>query len=325
MTGVFLAPTMNIWTSELLISDLFHQTSQIWRFKALEAQLRDSCQIDIEDLIDVDPRLASLPEVYQEFRHAIRGPNLDFDRIERIILNDADLTVRLLKIINSSFYSFSSKINTIAQAIAVIGTEQLSYLVLSTVVMDKFRGIPESVINMNSFWRHSIACGLVSKKLADYKRELNSEKHFMFGMLHDIGRLVMCMSIPNRNWEVFIRSNSDNKAVHLMEAAELGFDHAQLGAALLRKWGLPEVYLEVVEFHHNPSQALLFPVEVAHCHLADIIANALKLGCSGESEIIPKLNEDAWDMAGPPQNINMGAIKDEVADIFEETVSVFLS
>lgn len=247
----------------------------------MDVQLRDSCQIDIEDLIEVDPRLASLPEVYQEFRHAIRGPNLDFDRIEQIILKDADLTVRLLKIINSSFYSLSSKIDTIAQAIGVIGTEQLSYLVLSTVVMDKFRGIPESVINMNSFWRHSIACGLVSKKLADYKRELNSEKHFMFGMLHDIGRLVMCMSIPNRNWEVFIRSNSDKKAVHLIEAA--------------------------------------------HCHLADIIANALKLGCSGESEIIPKLDEGAWDMAGPPQNINMAVIKDEVENIFEETASVFLS
>ena len=70
-----------------------------------------------------------------------------------------------------------------------------------------------------------------------------------------------------------------------------GGDHAQLGAALLRKQ-------EVVEFHHS----LLFPVEVAHCHLIDISANALKLGCSGE-------DEGAWDMARPAHNINMAAIK----------------
>jgi HD-like signal output (HDOD) protein len=65
--------------------------------------------------------------------------------------------------------------------------------------MDKFSGIFGSVMNMHSFWRYSIGCGLVSKKLVDYKKELNSEKHFMFGMLHDIGRLIMCMHIPNRN------------------------------------------------------------------------------------------------------------------------------
>ena len=62
-----------------------------------------------------------------------------------------------------------------------------------------------------------------------------------------------------------------------------GGDHAQLSAALLRKWDLPEVYQEVVEFHHNPSKAILFPIEVDHFHLVDIITNELKLGCSEES------------------------------------------
>jgi hypothetical protein len=65
----------------------------------------------------------------------------------------------------------------------VIGTEQFRYLVLSISLIDEFRGIPEDVMNMNSYWRHSIACGLVSKKLAGYKEDLNKEKHFMFGML----------------------------------------------------------------------------------------------------------------------------------------------
>mgnify|MGYP006447800873 FL=1 len=60
----------------------------------------------------------------------------------------------------------------------------------------------------------------------------------MFGMFHDIGRLIMCINIPNRNWEVFVRSNSDNREVHLTEEKELGFDHDQLGGVLLRKWDL---------------------------------------------------------------------------------------
>ena len=115
-------------------------------------------------MIKVDPRLASLSEVYYEFRSAVQTPNIDLERVEQIILKDTELKVRLLKIVNSAFYSFSSKVKTISQAISLIGTEQFSYLVLSISIIDKFRGIPEDVMNMNSYWRHSIACGLVSKK-----------------------------------------------------------------------------------------------------------------------------------------------------------------
>jgi hypothetical protein len=81
----------------------------------------------------------------------------------------------------------------------------------------------------------------------------------------------------------------------------------------------------VVEFHHNPSKALLFTVEVAHCHFEDIIANALKLGCSGESEITLEIDECDWNMAHPPHNINIVTIKNEDESIFEEMASVFLS
>lgn len=284
-----------------------------------------ACHADIEELIQDDSGLASLPGVYYEFRRAVEAPDLDFDEIERVILKDISLTARLMKIVNSPFYSFSSQIETISHAASVIGTEQLSYLVLSTVIMDKFKGIPENIIDMNSFWRHSIACGLVSKKLAEYKGEPNSERHFICGLLHDIGRLVMCVNMPNRSWEIFLRSKMDSIPVHLMEAQELGFDHAQLGGALLRKWNLPQVYQEVAEFHHDPNNAFLFPYEAAHCHLADSVANTLKLGCSGESAIIPKLEVRAWAKVGLPQNISMADIMDEIKEVYEETAGAFLS
>jgi putative nucleotidyltransferase with HDIG domain len=280
---------------------------------------------DIKELIEGDPKLASLPQVYYEFRKAVEDPGIAFEEVGQIILKDPTLTVRLLKIVNSAFYSFSSKIETISHASSVIGTEQLSYLILSTVVMDKFRGIPEHVMNMNSFWRHSIACGLVAKKLAEYKGEPNSEKHFIASMLHDIGRLAMCQRIPNRTWEVLVRSNFENKPLHLTESEELGFDHAQVGGALLREWNLPLVYQEVAEYHHNPVLAPKFSYEASLCHLSDIIVNTLKLGCSGESFIVPELEKQAWAEVKLPKKISMAVIKDEIEETFEETVRVFVN
>ena len=93
----------------------------------------------------------------------------------------------------------------------------------------------------------------------------------------------------------------------------------------MRKRDLPEVYQRVVEFHHSLIKALLFPVELALCHLVDIIANALKLVFSGESDVIPKIDEGAWDRACPHHNINTAAIKNKVEDIFQEMARVFLS
>ena len=284
-----------------------------------------SSNADIEEIIQFDSGLASFPDVYYEFRRVIKKPDLDFDELERVILKDTNLTAHLLKIVNSAFYSFSSKIETISHATSIIGTEQLGYLVLSTVVMDKFKGIPQDVININSFWRHSIACGMVSKKLAEYKGEMNTERHFIFGLLHDVGRLVMCLKMPNRNWEILVRSDTECKPVHLVEMEELGFDHAQLGGVLLKKWNLPLIYQDVVKHHHNPNEASSFPYEAANCHLADIIANTLELGCSGESKIVPRLEEQAWIKACPPKDINMEIIRDEIEESFDETASAFLS
>lgn len=283
------------------------------------------CKSEIQDLVQDDLKLASLAGVYYELERATKDPNSAFEEIEQIILKDPSLTTRLLKIVNSAFYGFSSKVETISHAVSVIGTEQLSNLVLSTVVMDKFQGIPDDILNMNLFWQHSIACGLVCKKLAEYRGEPNLEKYFIAGLLHDIGRLVLCLKIPHRNWAILIRSDHDNSVLHLAETQELGFDHAQLGGALLKQWNLPEVYQEVVQYHHNPGKAPQFPDEVAHCHLADIIANTLKLGCSGESSIVPKLDEQAWARARPPKNISLSVIKDETEKIFEETARAFLS
>ncbi|MBT5375325.1 MAG: HDOD domain-containing protein [Nitrospinaceae bacterium] len=281
-------------------------------------------RIELMELVENNPTLATLPGVYSEFREAVEDPDLVFERVEKVVLKDPQLTARLLRIVNSAFYNFSQKIETISHAVSVVGTEQLSYLVLSTGVMDKFKGIPDTVLNMESYWRHSIACGLIAKKLAVYNGELNAERFFITGLLHDIGRLVMCLQIPHRNWEFLIRSRSENKAVHLIEMNELGFDHAQLGGALLREWNLPPIYQEVTEYHHNPDDAPLFQFEASLCHVSDIIANTLQLGCSGESINVPELKEKAWANVQLTKEVSLENIKADIDVILEEMVQVFL-
>jgi HD-like signal output (HDOD) protein len=170
--------------------------------------------VEIQELFEGEVEIPTLPEVYYDFKEAMENPDGSFDEISEIISIDTGLSLRLLKIVNSAFYSFPSQIETISHAISVIGLEQLNNLVLSTVVMDRFKNIPESVINMESFWKHSIACGLATRTIATLRKEVNTERFFVAGMLHDIGRLVLAMSAPFSILSVFMRYKAEEISLH---------------------------------------------------------------------------------------------------------------
>jgi len=129
----------------------------------------------------------------------------------------------------------------------------LSDLILSTVVLDKFKSIPDSVINMESFWQHSIACCLIARELASYNENLEPEKFFVAGMLHDIGQIILCTKLPELTLKILLDNHTEPKPLHITEFHELGFDHTELGGKLLKKWNLSEFHVETTAFHHNPK------------------------------------------------------------------------
>ncbi|NHW78178.1 HDOD domain-containing protein, partial [Escherichia coli] len=83
-----------------------------------------------------------------------------------IISADPSLAVRLLRIANSPFYGLSSKVETIIHALGIVGIEQLTELALATIMVKEFEGIEKDLVNMQSFWMHSIGCGLAARAIA---------------------------------------------------------------------------------------------------------------------------------------------------------------
>ena len=122
--------------------------------------------MDILTLLDDDSSLVSFPSVYTQFQEAMADENTSFSEIGDIIVYDAALSARLLRIVNSAYYGFPQKIETISHTICLIGTRQLSDMMLFTIVIDKFKSIPKSMTNMESLWQHFIACGLIAWELA---------------------------------------------------------------------------------------------------------------------------------------------------------------
>lgn len=258
--------------------------------------------LDPRDLLKGYLEVSSLPMIYYKIDEVVSRQNTSMADIGKIVGQDPGLTVRLLRLVNSAFYSFPSKVETITQALVVIGTRQLRELVLATSIVNLFQGIPKDLVSMESFWRHSIACGLTARMIAAYRHEANIERFLIAGMVHDIGRLIMYKKIGDLSRSALMRSRACGAPLFWAEKEVIGFDHCQMGRMLLQSWSLPQSLEEAAAFHHHPSLANCYPVEAAVVHIADIVANALQWGTSG-AHCAPPLETVAWDLIGLPASV----------------------
>ena len=279
--------------------------------------------IDIQDLISKNEPLASLPNTFYKLREVVADPDCDFDDIAEVISVDPSLTLRLLKIVNSAFYGFCGEIETISHALAVVGTGQLMQLVLATTVVEQFKGIPKDLMDMKRFWKHSVACGLSARAIHQARGEHDGESIFVAGLLHDIGRLVMCLKVPDQLKLVIDFAGKSGDRWHKAEAKYFGFDHGAVGGALLRAWNLPKKLQEAVAHHHFPTSADNFPQEAAVVHLADRISHQIISGPDHDMEEYA-YEKSAWDAVQLSEDLHLQQIIEQAEAQFEEVSQIFL-
>jgi HD-like signal output (HDOD) protein len=256
---------------------------------------------DLFSLADGDVTLASLPNIFTEISRVIGDPHSSAIHVANVISSDPNLSAKLLKVVNSAFYSFPSKIDTISRAVMIVGSKQLSTLALGTSVVNIFQNIPADLVDMKSFWKHSIACGISARMIAGYKNVSHTERLFVEGLLHDIGRLLIYKHLAREGREILLHAQRTNCLLRSAELEILGFDHTQIGGMLLKKWKLPLMLEQAVGNHHQPSQSQ-YPLEATIVYIADILINALRIGTSGE-RLVPPIMPEVWTELGLPMEI----------------------
>jgi len=258
--------------------------------------MRPDMESEIKEL--VDDFIGSPPVVYYQLQRAVDqsygDKDISFQNFADIIRVDPGMTGRLLRLVNSSFYGFESRVESLEHALSIVGLEQLIQLALATEVMSTFKGISRDLINMESFWKHSIAVGLAARIMASHMNAAPVESFYLAGMLHDIGSLILFKSMPERMSGILFQCKTQEKNLFDLERRTLGFDHAQVGGELLRGWQLPVRILEAVYFHHQPGRAKQYPLEAAVIHVGDILAYDMKIGNSGEG-LVPALDTNILD------------------------------
>lgn len=279
----------------------------------------------IDALVSGIPSLGSYAGVLEELETALNDPSSTLGTVGEIIEKDPDLTARLLKLGNSSFFGFTSRIETVSETISLIGIQQVQDLISVATVVKVFDGVPSDLVNMESFWKHSLACGIAARTLALARRVPKPEKFFVGGLLHDVGRLVLYSRAPVEAREVFriCQGSGTGLLLREAEAQALHFDHTEIGEALLRAWNYPANLTHAVRFHHHPISAGAFQLEASIIHVADALVNAMQLGSSGERRV-PPVNLRAWERLALPLDALESTVEKVDAQI-HEVEQAFLS
>ena len=215
--------------------------------------MEDVAAIDVEELVREVSDLAALPTAYVRIRELVADPDSSMADVAQVITNDPALTTRILRIANSAYMGLVTKVDTIQRAVQVLGMNQVHHLALATSAIGALNKIQNPVLDMLDFWRRSIYAAVFARIVAEDVGFKPAERLFVCGLLHDIGHLVLAARLPKVLQPLMEQALLTQRPLHALERELLGFDYADVGAALMRRWQLPDALLAPVALHTRPS------------------------------------------------------------------------
>jgi len=244
-------------------------------------------------------KLASFPEVAFRVDEVLADDKSSASDIGALIEPDPALSAALLRIANSAAYGFYGPVDSVETAVRVVGSREVRDLTYAISATETFKGVPNELVTVEDFWRHSLYCGVAAQYLAKSARVCHGTSLFTAGLLHDIGQLVMFNQCPDLSKEALLRSLDleDGRATWLAEREVFGFDHMAVGAELANCWNFPDALCEAIAWHHTPFQSNT-PSDVATVvHVANSIAVLAELD-SDNLDDAPAINERATEKLG---------------------------
>ncbi len=256
-----------------------------------------------------DIKLPEVPTIVIKLNTLMEDPHASSNDVAQIVSSSPSLSAIMLRIVNSAAFGLTTKVDSIARAVSLLGTRQISSLAVAISVMQAFGSIPGNLIDMSAFIIHSLSCATIARIIAALANIRNTEQIFIGGLLHDIGKLILFKYFPDQVKGLLKIQDDGNFSQSLFEIEKksIGMTHAQIAKLLLKQWHFPDQLKDNVFCHHTPSRAHC-PAEAAIIQLADIIAHGTGFGGSAE-RIIPGFDSKAWNHVGMPANTIKMAIR----------------
>ena len=246
----------------------------------------------IENRLKACPNLPSLKSIGTALKELLSADQRYTSQIAEIIRRDPSLTSRLLRIVNAAYYALSRQVKNVEDAVCFLGTRQVHHLVMVTPIIEDLQKLAGNrQFCWRGFWQHCIATAFMTTEVIDILETPKEEVDYVAGLLHDVGKIVMASTFPEHFNQIYRRRAGSQMDLLALERQVLGIDHAELGAAYIKRQALPEVFLESIRFHHRPEAAEYHRKTVAAVQVADLLVRYAAIGDSGNCA---EVTEESW-------------------------------
>ncbi len=256
--------------------------------------------------------IPTLPTVLTELSRRMEDPKTSSDDLAQVIMQDQAISSKVLKLVNSPFYGYSGRINTINQGIVILGFNAIKNLVLSTSVIEAFKDTQSGdSFRMDLLWVHSAAVAGVAKLLAERAGGSDPEEAFVVGLLHDIGKILLWISEPKLFAGCIAASQQHRIPLNDVERKVIGFGDNELAAVLAEKWKFPTSLREALRWRPQPEYAGPNAPLASCIHASNILCMAM--GASPmQPPILPVPDTKAWELLGLHHDDRLRTILAEV-------------
>ncbi|MBI4808079.1 MAG: HDOD domain-containing protein [Nitrosomonadales bacterium] len=243
---------------------------------------------DKSAILDKLHQLPAMPQVVQEVMSSFRNANVGSAALAHKIAFDQGLSARVLRVANSSFYGLQREVGSIQDAVMVLGFDCIRSLVLSAGFMRAFPATTEGAFDRQAFWVRSFRVATYTEALAN---RLGGERQqaFTAGMFHDVGQLVFDICIPQQFTAILKQQQASGTDLIGVERAVLGFDHAEIGGEMAKRWNFPPKIEQAIRCWRMPEREPFEPLNGMV-----YIAVLLDCGLRGEALLkqIPEMLRD---------------------------------
>lgn len=231
--------------------------------------------------------LKELPVLSATQQKVITLMSVDDDQVDMQALVDAiqvdqALAMRTMRIAGSAAFGFRG--NALSSAVTFLGVQKMRQIIQSATILEIFSGQgggKEGGLQIDRFWEHSIATGVVMQMIS---RDNKAGNHFMAGMLHDVGKLVLEIAFQPFSREVELASLARMLPRDHVERALIGITHGEIGKELVDMWDLPPEIGECIGNHHSPANAFRHKLLTALVYTANYAVRRMGIGQSGSHD-----------------------------------------
>lgn len=244
--------------------------------------MRDLLQSpEIRNIVSQAQSLPSLPALYSEIVEAVSSNEASLNTVGELIARDMAMSSKVLQLINSAFFGAPRRVSNVTEAVGLLGVDVIKSLILGEGVFSEFPEERIANLPIGDLWGHSARTAAIARAIARAERldTKSSEEAFTAAFLHDIGKLILAVNLPEQYSEAVALAEREEISCWQAETHVFGTSHAEVGAHLLTLWGLPASLINAIAWHHMPElgkEGSFGAITAVH------VANALEYAAAGD-------------------------------------------